>query len=76
MAVNGVCLTATELTERSFAADLSAETQKSTTLGGLRTGAKVNLERPVTASDPPSGIAWQASRRRSTRGGSCRACAA
>jgi len=55
MAVNGVCLTAAELAERSFTADLSAETQKSTTLGGLRAGAKVNLERPVTASDPLGG---------------------
>jgi riboflavin synthase len=55
MAVNGVCLTATELNERSFTADLSAETQKSTTLGSMRTGAKVNLERPVTASDPLGG---------------------
>ena len=55
MAVNGVCLTATELAERSFTADLSAETQKSTTLGSLRTGAPVNLERPVTASDPLGG---------------------
>ena len=55
MAVNGVCLTATELAERSFTADLSAETQKCTTLGGMRTGAKVNLERPVTASDPLGG---------------------
>jgi len=55
MAVNGVCLTATVLSERSFTADLSAETQKSTTLGSLRTGAPVNLERPVTASDPLGG---------------------
>ncbi len=55
MAVNGVCLTATELAEHSFTADLSAETQKRTTLGGLRTGAKVNLERPVSASDPLGG---------------------
>jgi riboflavin synthase len=55
MAVNGVCLTATELAERSFTADLSAETQKSTTLGSLRTGTPVNLERPVTASDPLGG---------------------
>jgi len=55
MAVNGVCLTATELAERSFTADLSAETQKRTTLGGLRAGSRVNLERPVTASDPLGG---------------------
>jgi riboflavin synthase len=55
MAVNGVCLTATQLGDRSFVADLSAETQKRTTLGGLRTGAAVNLERPVSASDPLGG---------------------
>jgi len=55
MAVNGVCLSAAELAERSFTADLSAETQQRTTLGRLRTGAKVNLERPVTASDPLGG---------------------
>jgi riboflavin synthase len=55
MAVNGVCLTAAGLEERSFTADLSGETQERTTLGGLRPGAKVNLERPVTASDPLGG---------------------
>jgi riboflavin synthase len=55
MAVNGVCLTAAELGEAWFAADLSAETQRRTTLGGLRTGAAVNLERPVSASDPLGG---------------------
>lgn len=55
MAVNGVCLTAADLAGGSFTADLSAETQQRTTLGGLRTGAKVNLERPVTASDPLGG---------------------
>ena len=55
MAVNGVCLTAAALAERSFTADLSAETQRRTTLGSLRPGAKVNLERPVTASDPLGG---------------------
>lgn len=55
MAVNGVCLTAAELAARSFTADLSGETQKRTTLGALRAGAQVNLERPVTASDPLGG---------------------
>lgn len=55
MAVNGVCLTATELAPGAFTADLSKETQKSTSLGGLRTGSKVNLERPVSASDPLGG---------------------
>ena len=55
MAVSGVCLTAADLAERSFTADLSAETQQRTTLGGLRAGAAVNLERPVSASDPLGG---------------------
>lgn len=55
MAVNGVCLTAAELGQRSFTADLSGETQRLTTLASLRPGARVNLERPVTASDPLGG---------------------
>jgi len=55
MAVNGVCLTAAALAERSFTAELSEETQRRTTLGALRPGAKVNLERPVSASDPLGG---------------------
>jgi len=55
MAVNGVCLTAADLGERSFTADLSGETQRLTTLGSLRSGARVNLERPVSASDPLGG---------------------
>ena len=55
MAVDGVCLTAAALDDRSFTADLSGETQRLTTLGGLRPGARVNLERPVSASDPLGG---------------------
>ena len=55
IAVNGVCLTATALEGRTFCADLSGETQRCTTLGELQIGAAVNLERPVTASDPLGG---------------------
>ncbi len=55
MAVNGVCLTASRTGGGTFSADLSAETQRLTTLGGLRAGDRVNLERPVTASDPLGG---------------------
>jgi riboflavin synthase len=55
MAVNGVCLTAAALEARSFTADLSGETQRLTTLGDLRVGAKVNLERAVAASSPLGG---------------------
>ena len=48
ISVNGVCLTALEVTARSFAADVSKETLFRSTLGGLKTGSAVNLERAVT----------------------------
>ena len=49
IAVNGVCLTATSVTEGAFAADVMAETLRRTTLGALRPGDSVNLERPMLA---------------------------
>ncbi len=49
VAVNGVCLTALDITSSSFAADLAPETLQRTNLGALRTGAIVNLERPLSA---------------------------
>jgi riboflavin synthase len=48
IAVNGVCLTALDVKQDSFAADCSKETLARSTLGGLREGAPVNLERAVT----------------------------
>lgn len=48
IAVNGVCLTALQITNDSFAADCSRETLDRTTLGNLQTGTPVNLERAVT----------------------------
>lgn len=48
IAVNGVCLTALDVSPASFAADVSPETLDRTTLGGLKPGARVNLERAVT----------------------------
>ena len=48
IAVNGVCLTALDVTPRSFAADVSPETLDKTTLGELKQGSPVNLERAVT----------------------------
>jgi riboflavin synthase len=48
IAVNGVCLTAIDVGPRSFAADGSAETLQRSTLGQLRAGSPVNLERAVT----------------------------
>ena len=48
IAVNGVCLTALDVLPDSFAADVSRETLERSTLGGLKPGAPVNLERAVT----------------------------
>src|SRR5215211_4463841 len=50
VAVNGVCLTALEVRRDSFAADGSRETLQRSTLGALRAGSAVNLERAVTPS--------------------------
>ena len=47
IAVNGVCLTVTDLGKDFFTADISPETMKVTTLGYLKTGSLVNLERAV-----------------------------
>src|SRR4026209_2971734 len=48
IAVNGVCLTALDIHDDSFAADVSRETLQRSTLGSLNPGARVNLERAVT----------------------------
>lgn len=50
VAVNGVCLTVAELWEHGFCVDVIPETLRKTTLGRLRTGSWVNIERarPVT----------------------------
>ncbi len=48
IAVNGVCLTALDVSPTSFAADASPETLERTTLGQLKVGSPVNLERAVT----------------------------
>ena len=50
ISVNGVCLTALEVTPDSFAADVSKETLFRSTLGQLQAGSPVNLERAVTPS--------------------------
>jgi riboflavin synthase len=48
IAVNGVCLTALNIKKDSFTADVSGETLHRSTLGNLKIGSKVNLERAVT----------------------------
>ena len=55
IAVNGCCLTAVEVSERSFGADLSPETLDKTSLGDLRAGAAVNLERALLPTSRLSG---------------------
>ncbi|HTT51664.1 MAG TPA: riboflavin synthase [Streptosporangiaceae bacterium] len=47
VAVNGVCLTVTGATDKTFTADVMAETLRRTGLGALGPGSPVNLERPV-----------------------------
>ena len=49
IAVNGCCLTAVDISGKSFAADLSGETLRRTSLGAMKPGTRVNLERPLTA---------------------------
>jgi riboflavin synthase len=51
IAVNGVCLTATEVREDAFTAEVMVETLRRSSLGGLRTGAPVNLELALRAGD-------------------------
>jgi riboflavin synthase len=49
IAVNGVCLTALDITDSSFAADLAEETVARTNLKNLMPGVRVNLELPARA---------------------------
>lgn len=55
IAVNGVCLTATDVDENAFRADLSAETLNLTTAGRWVQGESVNLERALTPAKPLGG---------------------
>lgn len=50
IAVNGVCLTVTEISSNSFTADLSEETLKISILKNLKIGDFVNLERAMKAN--------------------------
>ncbi|MBT8159458.1 MULTISPECIES: riboflavin synthase [Arthrobacter] len=49
IAVNGVCLTATEIDGQEFSVDVMGETLVRTTIGELTAGDAVNLERCVEA---------------------------
>lgn len=50
IAVNGVCLTVTAFDGKIFQADVMNETLKRSSLGSLRTGSPVNLERAMSAN--------------------------
>ncbi|MCC8013904.1 MAG: riboflavin synthase [Eubacterium sp.] len=47
IAVNGLCLTACEVLPDGFRADVMAESLRRSSLGGLRAGSRVNLERAM-----------------------------
>jgi riboflavin synthase len=51
VSTNGVCLTVVEQSGDSLAYDLSLETLKRTTLGDLREGDLINLERALAVGD-------------------------
>jgi riboflavin synthase len=55
VAVSGVCLTALDIVEHQFSADLAEETLKRTSLQRLKSGSIVNLELPAKAQDRMGG---------------------
>ncbi|MDA8085703.1 MAG: riboflavin synthase [Nitrospiraceae bacterium] len=55
VAVSGACLTVTAINGQTMEFDISTETLRSTSLGGLRPGDRVNLEPAVRAQDPLGG---------------------
>lgn len=55
IAVNGVCLTVTDVKDDTFTVDVMKETLDRSSLGGLAPGDPVNLERSVRLSDRMGG---------------------
>ena len=51
VAVNGCCLTVTDIADGTFAFDLLMQTLRVTSLGDLQTGSLVNLERAMRLGD-------------------------
>lgn len=51
VAINGCCLTVANLTDHGTSFDLLAQTLRVTSLGGLKAGSKVNLERAMMVGD-------------------------
>jgi riboflavin synthase len=55
IALNGVCLTAVDVSNGSLTFDVVRETLKRSTLDGVRRGARLNLEPAVRAGEPLGG---------------------
>jgi riboflavin synthase len=55
LCVSGCCLTVIAKRERAFDADISKETLSLTTLGDLKPGSPVNLEKSLTLATPLGG---------------------
>jgi riboflavin synthase len=55
IAVNGCCLTVVQRDDETFRADLSPETLRRTTFAEMKLGARVNLEKPLTAGEELGG---------------------
>ncbi|TWT27430.1 riboflavin synthase [Planomicrobium sp. CPCC 101110] len=50
ISINGVCLTVSSFTDNTFTVDVIPETVKTSTMIGLKTGSRVNLERAMPAN--------------------------
>ncbi len=59
MAVNGVCLTATGVSEGAFEAEVMNETLQRSSLRDVQAGTEVNLELPLRATDRLGGHVMQ-----------------
>jgi len=55
IAVNGVCLTVIEMSDKTIAADVSSETLACTTFGSIQPGDQVNLEKALQVSSRLNG---------------------
>ncbi len=55
VAIDGVCLTATEVRGNRASFDVIEETLRRTTLGGLRSGDRVNLQKSLVVGDRVDG---------------------
>ena len=55
IAINGVCLTATSLTQDSFSVDVSTETLRCTNIGELEINDEVNIEQSLKIGDSIDG---------------------